>query len=103
MPELSILCHGRMVPCYVKSIVYPMAYHHVQAKNINKSLLALGQVIWALAHKQKHIPQLSRIGSAESWKTMRFFFVSTCVHKWLQTLHVFRGNWCNELIYPLVI
>jgi len=32
--------------------------NHVQAKNINKSLLALGQVIWALAHKQKHIPQL---------------------------------------------
>lgn len=27
-----------------------------EAKNINKSLLALGQVIWALAHKQKHIP-----------------------------------------------
>lgn len=28
----------------------------VEAKNINKSLLALGQVIWALAHKQKHVP-----------------------------------------------
>jgi len=28
----------------------------VEAKNINKSLLALGQVIFALAHKQKHIP-----------------------------------------------
>jgi hypothetical protein len=27
-----------------------------EAKNINTSLLALGQVIWALAHKQKHIP-----------------------------------------------
>jgi len=27
-----------------------------EAKQINKSLLALGQVIWALAHKQKHIP-----------------------------------------------
>eukprot|EP00438_Fugacium_kawagutii_P009682 Skav208638 [mRNA] locus=scaffold1081:32822:47201:- [translate_table: standard] len=29
-----------------------------EAKNINKSLLALGQVIWALAHKQKHVPRL---------------------------------------------
>ncbi|CAE8612055.1 unnamed protein product [Polarella glacialis] len=27
-----------------------------EAKNINRSLLALGQVIWALAHKQKHVP-----------------------------------------------
>lgn len=27
-----------------------------EAKNINKSLLALGQVIWSLAHKQKHVP-----------------------------------------------
>ncbi|CAE7202411.1 unnamed protein product, partial [Symbiodinium pilosum] len=27
-----------------------------EAKNINKSLLALGQVIYALAHKQKHVP-----------------------------------------------
>jgi len=27
-----------------------------EAKQINKSLLALGQVIWSLAHKQKHIP-----------------------------------------------
>lgn len=27
-----------------------------EAKQINKSLLALGQVIWALAHKQKHVP-----------------------------------------------
>lgn len=27
-----------------------------EAKNINKSLLALGQVIWSLAHKHKHIP-----------------------------------------------
>eukprot|EP00927_Polykrikos_kofoidii_P082743 TRINITY_DN8306_c0_g1_i1.p1 TRINITY_DN8306_c0_g1~~TRINITY_DN8306_c0_g1_i1.p1 ORF type:complete len:726 (-),score=72.44 TRINITY_DN8306_c0_g1_i1:123-2300(-) len=26
-----------------------------EAKDINKSLLALGQVIWALAHKQKHV------------------------------------------------
>eukprot|EP00439_Symbiodinium_sp_Y106_P031986 s2135_g3.t2 len=30
--------------------------HLVEAKNINKSLLALGQVIFALAHKQKHVP-----------------------------------------------
>lgn len=27
-----------------------------EAKQINRSLLALGQVIWALAHKQKHVP-----------------------------------------------
>jgi len=27
-----------------------------EAKEINKSLLALGQVIWALAHKHKHVP-----------------------------------------------
>lgn len=27
-----------------------------EAGNINKSLLALGQVIWSLAHKQKHVP-----------------------------------------------
>eukprot|EP00927_Polykrikos_kofoidii_P082744 TRINITY_DN8306_c0_g2_i1.p1 TRINITY_DN8306_c0_g2~~TRINITY_DN8306_c0_g2_i1.p1 ORF type:complete len:721 (-),score=89.11 TRINITY_DN8306_c0_g2_i1:27-2189(-) len=27
-----------------------------EAKEINKSLLALGQVIWSLAHKHKHVP-----------------------------------------------
>ena len=68
-----------MVPCYVKSINIPWekqsrSGQEHQQESTGPGSSDLGPCPQAKAHSAARC----RIGSAESWKTMRFFFVSTC-------------------------